>query len=238
MNQRISAMIGTALILLGGLFLLLNLAFDTAGVWVWRTWPLFIVAGGVLFMLVPIFFRSQSWTGFFYIPGTSILAIGLLLLVSSTGDSWRIWEWAWSLVILAAAAGLILAALATRIYWVGVPAILIGATGLILAYCAVTGNWSAWVWLWGLEVAAVGFMILAVGYLAKNIIVRTVGWSIVGFGAFAATVMMAMAGQNSRPMTFVSAAILILGGIALVAGGMLTGKKPATQSETTAATPQ
>ena len=59
MNQKVSAMIGTMLILLGGLFLLVNLAFNTAGGWVWRTWPLFIVAAGALFMLAPFFFREQ-----------------------------------------------------------------------------------------------------------------------------------------------------------------------------------
>jgi hypothetical protein len=232
MNQKVSAMIGTVLILLGGLFMLINLAFNTAGEWVWRTWPLFVVAGGAMFMLVPLFFRSQQWTGVFFIPGTPILATGLLLLVSSISNDWSVWEWGWSLLIIAVAAGMILAALTTRILWMGVPAILLGATGLILAYCAVTGNWSAWAWLWGLEVAAVGLMIVAVGLLTKNIIVRTVGWSFVGFGAFAATAMMALAGQNARAMTFLSAATLILGGIALIAGGFLTGKKPPVQSET------
>jgi hypothetical protein len=237
MNQKVSAMIGTVLILLGGLFMLFNLAFNTAGAWVWRTWPLFIVAGGVLFMLVPLFFRPQQWTGVFFIPGTPILTAGLLLLVSSIGNSWNVWGWAWSLLIIAIAAGLALAALTTRILWMGVPAILLAATGLILAYCAVTGDWGAWVWLWGLEVAAVGFMIVAVGYLAKNIIVRTVGWAFVGFGAFAATVMMALAGQNSRPMTFLSAAILILGGIVMIVGGIRAGKNLPAQSDTTVANP-
>jgi hypothetical protein len=232
MNQRVSAMLGTVLILLGGLFLLVNMAFNTAGVWIWQTWPLFIVAAGTLFMLAPLFFRPQKWTGLFFIPGTLVLTTGLLLLFSSIGNHWNIWGWGWPLIIVALALGLILAALTTRIIWMGVPAILLGGTGLILAYCAVSGDWGAWVWLWGLEVAAVGFMILAVGYLAKNLIVRTVGWSFVGFGAFAATIMMAMVGQNSRPLTFVSAAILILGGIALIAGGLLTGKKPPEQSDT------
>jgi hypothetical protein len=237
MNRMVSAMIGTTLILLGALFLLVNLAFNATGAWMWQTWPLIIVAAGALFLLVPIFFRAQKWTGVFFIPGTPVLTTGLLLLVSSIGNSWRIWEWGWALVILAVAAGLVLAALTTRILWMGVPAILLGATALILAYCAITGDWGAWVWLWGLEAAAVGLMILAVGYLAKNNIVRTVGWSFVGFGAFAATAMMALAGLNSRLMTFFSAGILILGGIALIAGGLLTGKTPPAQSETPVANP-
>jgi hypothetical protein len=235
MNQKVSAMIGTMLILLGGLFLLVNVAFQAAGVWVWQTWPLFIVAGGAIFILVPLFYRAQKWTGVFFIPGMPILTTGLLLLVSSVGNSWNIWGWGWALIILAVAAGLALAGFTTRILWMAVPAIILGATALILAYCAVTGNWSDWVWLWGLEVAAVGAMILAVGYLAKNMVVRTVGWSFIGFGAFAATIMMTLAGQNARTMTFVSAAILILGGIALIAGGYLSGKKPTSPSEPTAA---
>ncbi|MGB7537554.1 MAG: hypothetical protein WBM17_03365 [Anaerolineales bacterium] len=235
MNQKVSAMIGTMLILLGGLFLLVNVAFQAAGVWVWQTWPLFIVAGGAIFMLVPLFYRAQNWTGVFFIPGMPILTTGLLLLVSSIGNSWNIWGWGWTLVILAVAAGLALAGFTTRILWMAVPAIILGATALILAYCAVTGNWSDWVWLWGLEVAAVGCMILAVGHLAKNMVVRTVGWSFIGFGAFAATIMMALAGLNSRLMTFFSAGILILGGIALIAGGLLAGKTPPAPSEPTAA---
>jgi hypothetical protein len=64
----------------------------------------------------------------------------------------------------------------------------------LIAYCAVTGNRGAWVWLWGLEVAGVGFMILAFGFLAKNLVVRMVGGLFVGFGAFAAAVMMALVG--------------------------------------------
>jgi ABC-type branched-subunit amino acid transport system permease subunit len=67
---------------------------------------------------------------------------------------------------------------------------------------------------------------LAVGYLARNIVVRTGAWAFVGIGAFAATVMMAPAGQNSSPVTVLSAAILIPGGIALVVEGGLTGRKP------------
>jgi hypothetical protein len=232
MNKKVSVMIGAMLILLGGLFLLVNLAFNTAGIWIWRTWPLFIVAAGVLFMLAPIFFRQEKWSGVFFIPGTPILAVGLMLLLSSLGDNWRLWEWGWTLVIFAVAAGMVLAALTTRILWIAPPAILLGATGLILAYCAVTGDWSDWVWLWGLEVAAVGLMIVAVGCLAKNMIVRTVGWAFVGFGAFAATVMLALAGQNSRPISYLSALILILGGIALVAGGLLSGRESPAQADT------
>jgi hypothetical protein len=237
MNQKVSAMIGTMLILLGGAFMLINMAIPAAGAWVGQTWPLFIVTGGAMFMLVPFFFRQEKWTGVFFIPGMPILVTGLLLLVSNILNSWNIWDWAWSLLIIAIAAGLILAAFTTRILWMGVPAILLAATGLILGYCAVTGNWSNWVWLWGLEVAAVGIMIIAVGILAKNMVVRTVGWSFIGFGAFAATIMMALAGENSRYMTFVSAAILILGGIALVVGGLLTGKKSPAQSETQVSNP-
>ncbi|MBN1440305.1 MAG: hypothetical protein JW929_12935 [Anaerolineales bacterium] len=225
MNQKVSTMIGTILILLGGLFLLVNAAFQAAGFWIWRTWPLFIVGGGAMFMLVPLFYRAQTWTGVFFIPGTLILAAGLLLLFSSIGRQWDIWSWGWSLIVVALAAGLVLAARTTRILWMGVPAILLGATGLILLYCAVTGNWSDWVWLWGFEVAAVGGMILAIGCLAKNLIVRTVGWAFVGFGAFAATAMMALTGRNSQTMYFLSAAVLIVGGIALIAGGLLSGKK-------------
>jgi hypothetical protein len=236
MNQKVSAMIGTMLILLGGVFMLINMAIPIAGAWVWQTWPLFIVAAGTMFMIVPFFFRQEKWTGVFFIPGTPILTTGLLLLVSSIGDSWNIWGWGWALVILAVAAGLILAAFTTRILWMGVPAILLGATALILAYCAITGDWGAWVWLWGLEVVAVGLMILAVGYLARNMVVRTVGWSFTGFGAFAATIMMALAGENSRYMTFVSAGILILGGIALIAGGLLAGKKQTAESNPTVVT--
>jgi hypothetical protein len=234
MNQKVSAMIGTMLILLGGVFMLINMAIPAAGAWIWQTWPLFVVAAGIGFMLVPFFFRQEKWTGVFFIPGTPILTAGLLLLGSSVLNGWEIWGWAWSLLIVAVAAGLILAALTTRILWMGVPAILLAATGLFLGYCAVTGNWSDWAWLWGLEVAALGLMILAVGFLAKNVVVRTVGWSFAGFGAFAATIMMALVGGNSRYMAFVSAGILILGGIALVAGGLLTGKKQPAQSDTTA----
>jgi hypothetical protein len=231
MNRKVSAMFGTLLILLGALFLLANVVFQTAGVWVWQTWPLLIVAGGALFLLAPLFYRREKWTGVFFIPGMPILTVGLLLLASSMGNLWGIWTWGWALVILAVAVGLALAGLATRIYWIGLPSIILCGTGLILGYCAVTGDWDAWIWLWGLEVAVIGAMILAVGYLAHNPVVRTVGWSFIGFGAFAATTMMALAGLNSRLMAFGSAGVLILGGIALIAGGLLSGRQLPPPSE-------
>ena len=190
-----------------------------------------------MFLLAPLFYRREKWTGVFFIPGAPILTTGLLLLVSSIANAWAIWAWAWSLVVLAVAVGLVLAGLTTRIYWMGVPAIILIGTGLILGYCAVTGRWGDWAWLWGLEVAVVGCMILLVGHLAKNIVVRTVGWSFIGFGAFAATAMMALVGLNTRPMAYLSGAILILGGLALIAGGFVTGKKPDAQSETPAINP-
>jgi hypothetical protein len=235
MNQKVSAMIGTVLILLGGLFMLINVAYQATGTWVWQTWPLFVIAAGTLFMLAPFFFRQEKWTGVFFIPGMIVLVTGLLLLVSSLGNVWKIWGWCWVLEVFAISAGLILAALTTRILWMIVPAVFLAATGLILAYCAVTGDWGAWVWLWGFEVAGVGFTILTVGYLAKDLVVRTVGWSFVGFGAFASTMMMALAGRDSRPMSYLSAVILILGGIALVAAGFLAGKKKLVESDSAAA---
>jgi hypothetical protein len=209
-------LIGTTLIAVGVLFLGINLVFATTGVRFWETWPLAIVVPGLMFLLVPVFFRRERWTGVFLIPAMPILTTGMILAAASVSGAWQIWGWAWPLEVLSVAAGLLLAALATRIPWLAVPAIIVGANGLILEFCAVTGAWDAWVWMWGLEIVAVGLTVLTVGWIARNLPTRIVGWSFIGAGGLASAAMMALATGYSSIAAYVFAGLLICVGVAVI----------------------
>jgi hypothetical protein len=156
-NKRLSILAGVVLITVGVMAMGCNVAALLLGVdgwgWeVWRLWPLAVVCSGLLFVVPPLLVRGKRGLGALFIPGVPILTTGSILLFASVFDAWRAWAWLWPLEVLAVAAGLLLAGIyMVGALWLLVPATIIGANGLLLQFCAITGWWGVWRVLWRLN---------------------------------------------------------------------------------------
>jgi hypothetical protein len=167
MGRRLSLLVGITLILIGGLSLAFTLVMPRLGMsaWAWgawQLWPLVVVAVGLLFVVSPLLVRGRRGLGGLFIPGVPILTTGGILLYASVLDAWHAWEWLWPLEVLAVAAGFLLAAVYMRAIWLLFPAIVVGANGALLQFCAVTGLWESWAVLWAIEPLSVGLAFLLI----------------------------------------------------------------------------
>ena len=166
MDKRMSVLAGVALISLG----VLSMAF-TAGLpifgWglfaIGRFWPLTVISIGLAFVLPPLFFRQRRGLGGLFIPGMPILTTGGILLFTSVLNWWSAWSWLWPLEVLSVAAGFVLAAIHMRVIWLLIPAIIVGANGLLFQFCAITGLWDVWAVMWTIEPLSVGLSLLLIG---------------------------------------------------------------------------
>jgi len=173
MSRRFSILAGVTLVLLGGISLAFTLVMPLLGasVWMWgawRLWPLLIVVAGLLFMAAPLLTRGRRGLGALFIPGVPILVNGGILLFASVFDAWHAWEWLWPLELLSVAVGFALAALHTRAVWLLFPAIVVGANGLLLQFCTITGLWESWAVLWTVEPLSVGLAFLIVNLKQRS----------------------------------------------------------------------
>jgi len=166
------------LILIGGLSLAFTLVMPRLGMraWAWgawRLWPLVVVAAGLLFVVSPLLVRGRRGLGGLFIPGVPILTTGGILLYASVLDAWHAWEWLWPLEILAVAAGFLLAAVYMRAIWLLFPAIVVGANGALLQFCAVTDLWESWAMLWAIEPLSIGlaFLLINVKQRARGLFI-------------------------------------------------------------------
>jgi len=173
MGKRFSSLAGGTLILIGALSLAFTLVGPMFGasVWMWgawRLWPLLVVALGLLFVVSPLLARGRRGLGGLFIPGVPILTTGAILLYASILDAWHAWEWLWPLEILAIAIGFLLASIYMRSIWLLFPAIVVGANGALLQFCALTGLWESWAVLWPVEPLAVGLAFLIVNLRRRS----------------------------------------------------------------------
>ncbi len=180
MNRRFSILMGILLILMGGLALAFTLGMPMLGVSLlrfgsWRLWPLVVVGTGLIFVVSPFLAWGKRGLGSLFIPGVPILVTGGVLLYASLLDAWSAWEWLWPVEVLAVALGFLFAAIAMRVIWLLIPAVIIGANGLVFQFCAITGLWESWAVLWAIEPLSVGLALLAV-----NLKVRSNGLFIAG----------------------------------------------------------
>jgi hypothetical protein len=88
-----SMVAGSALIVLGGLFLLSQF-LDIS---IWRfLWPLFVLIPGIG-MFVTVYGGGKQAAGL-AIPASIVSMVGLILLFQSITDHWESWAYAWSLI--------------------------------------------------------------------------------------------------------------------------------------------
>jgi len=234
-QKILSSIFGIGLVLLGLLAMMGNLLLTVLGVpffwWdTWRLWPLLIVGLGILTCAVPFLSLKQRSLGVFFIPGLPVLTTGGILLFASIFHWWNIWGWLWPFEILALAAGFLLAALFSRVVWFGIPAILIGLNGLVLAFCNLTGLWGWWAALWAVEPLAIGLCLLLIGAAARSTAVSIVGIVFCSFAAFAFIGMTSLLSLGGWVMTLVGPLTLIAMGVILLAISLYrVSSSPATR---------
>lgn len=225
-----STLIGLALVLVGALLLAGNLLAATIGFripWfkIWRFWPALIISMGLLLTAVPVLFRKNRGLGALYIPGIPILVTGGILFLASTLDNWNIWSFAWPLEVLAVALGFLFAALSTGLIGLGVPAIFIGLNGLVLQFCAITGFWGAWSFLWAIEPLAIGLVLLMFSLKYNSRPTMIVGISFCAFAAVAAISMMALTFTGWWAFRYIGPLMLVAGGVMILVLGVFKPPK-------------
>jgi len=92
-----STIIGAGLIVVGALFLLVEVGgvYLPAVSWRYR-WPRFVVAPGVLMLLGALQGRPRS--AGLAVPGSVVTMVGLVLLFQNATNHWHSWAYAWALI--------------------------------------------------------------------------------------------------------------------------------------------
>lgn len=243
MNKRLSIVTGLILITAGLIALIGSFLGVVLGFRIWHLWPLSVIVAGVLILTPaltnPHRTQGKNGRGWLYLPGVPILTTGAILLFASVFQWWDVWSWLWPLEVIAVALGFLLAALTMRVPALFAPAIIIGANGLVLQFCALTGWWEAWAVLWSIEPVAVGLALLALNTRKKSTALMTVGLVLCAIGAFGFMQSFAWVSFRAlRPLRWlgrwVMPLMLILIGGGLVIWNMV--QKPATSSSPQAQT--
>ena len=96
------ALVGAGVVLLGLNIALggtLNLALPLV----------FLMLGVAFYLLVPALYRKWIWGLFLFVPGSILLAFGLIFLLNVITKDWNSWAYAWLLLLAGAGMGLVLA---------------------------------------------------------------------------------------------------------------------------------
>ncbi len=219
-----SAIVGIAFVAIGVIALFGNGLFPLLGFATWglaSLWPLIVLGIGASFICAPFMVGKRGMAGMF-IPGAPIMMTGIILLIASMFNYWSIWAWAWPLELVALSIGFIMAALGLQTRELFIPAIIIGANGLIFLACTVTGWWEAWSIIWTLEPLAVGIALLFTGSITENAGLRKAGWILCLIAGVAAVIMIAI--LSTIGISFIGSGILILLGVGLLLKGVLPNK--------------
>jgi len=223
-GKRFSLLAGIALLALGAVAFASNVAVSLFGLGIWRwapwrLWPLVVVAIGLLLVVSPLLARERRGLGALFIPGMPLLVTGGLLLFASVFGAWRVWSWLWPLEVLSVALGLFLAAMVTRAFWLVIPAIIIGANGLLFQFCAVTGWWRVWSVLWTIEPLSVGLALLVFGFRKRSTGLLVAAAVLLGLGGVSLIGMTALTSLSG--IWSGSWLLNLVGPFAIMAAGLL-----------------
>jgi hypothetical protein len=110
-TNRGSLIAGIGLILLGALFIVLNIL---PNITIRQTWPIiFLVAAFGFYLPALAWPESRKGLAALFIPGTILFVLGAIFLFNTLASDWRIWAFAWILIPASVGLGMMLAA------WVG-----------------------------------------------------------------------------------------------------------------------
>jgi hypothetical protein len=115
-----------------------------------------------------------------FVPGIPSLAAGLILFIASVSGNWSIWSILWPLEVISLALAFVLMAIFLKVPWLMIPASIIGCTGLVLQFCALTGWWSSWAVLWTVVPFSVGLPLFLIGLARKSEGVKLAGLILCG----------------------------------------------------------
>ncbi len=176
--------------------------------------------GRAAFVVPPFRVKGKRGLGGLFIPGIPILVTGGILLLASVLNVWGIWSWLWPMEVLAVAIGFLAAALYMGVVELIIPAIIVGANGLLFQFCAVTGLWGWWSVLWTIEPLSVGLALLIVGIVRHSPALTRIGlvWCAVAVACFLLMITILVGGGLIR---LFPPALLILAGMAVVGWGLL-----------------
>ncbi len=223
-ERILSLIFGIGLLAIGGLTLAGNLFLSTQA---WRMWPLVVLLAGLALTAPGFLAIARPGLGAFFIPGIPVLATGGILMFASLTGNWGIWALAWPLVVLAVALGFGLSAVFMRVSGLAIPAIIIGANGLVLAFCNITGLWGAWAILWPVEPLAIGLGLLVVGISNRSKGASTAAMILIGIAGLGFFLTSFFSLFNETILRFAVPGMLILTGILLVGMHFLRSEKPA-----------
>jgi hypothetical protein len=230
--KPVSLIFGLFLIFFGGAALLVNSGLSLLG---WqinssRLWPLLIISLGVVFSIIPLVNRGRPGLGGLFIPALLFLTNGVMLAVASFFNLWgMVWGHFWPLELLALALAFVLFTIYARNVWLLIPALFIGANGVVLLFCSLTGWWASWAVLWTVEPFCVGLMLLLIAWKSRSAVVMTVGLVISAFALMAAAGMSTLVSGYWQFASTLGAVFFILAGASL----LLFGNKniPSSTSE-------
>jgi hypothetical protein len=222
-EKTLSLIFGLGLVGIGLLSLAGNLFLRLEA---WRLWPVIVILLG-LGLTAPGFWGfSRRGFGSFFIPGIPLLTTGVILLVASLFHRWDVWALAWPLEVLGLALGFTLAAIFMRLPALAIPAFILGANGLLLAFCNLTGLWQAWALLWPIEPLSVGLGLLVLGLFNRSHgtrVAAVVLFIIAGAGFF---IMSFVSVFNASILRFGAPLMLILTGSLLAALSFMKREAP------------
>ena len=133
-TNRGSLIAGVGLVLLGAVFVVINLI---PGSTIRYTWPvIFFVIAFAFFLPGLAWPDSRAGLAALFIPATILAVLGAIFLFNTISGNWAVWAFAWILL----------------------PA----SVGLGLMFAAQAGKWSHGVWLVGIWMALISMAIFAV----------------------------------------------------------------------------
>lgn len=159
MEKRSSVIGGVILIVVGALFLVLQMFPSVAERLNWADqWPLIIVGIGGLFLVSALFGTPEL-----AVPGSFLAGLGGLLYYQSITDNWGSWAYAWTLLPGFAGVGLILQGLLRGRLRAGVVEggrLLMFSLVMFAIFGSFLGGWHFGGFLWPLALILVGLWLL------------------------------------------------------------------------------